>query len=423
MSNTFKIALLWTISLSLFIVSASIADDQKKLRHPSYSLLGYNPPADSPLNPNFIIAQEAKMAHGALWNGGYISERLVGLDVGDATGDRSNDLVYASLNNVYLARRVGDGLEQLANFNVPPSLRILSIDFFDINGNGVNEILVSCQKNGAGASSYILAYEPGQKTLKIVSEFVPWYLRVYGPSGQKKLAVQKSGTTTSVAYSGDVLSASVSQEGKVVTSGRLPLPFGVNLYNFNIGRIGPQGQDFIAAVTFPDEHLKLFSGPSRDEIVGESPDEYCGTINYINMTTSPENGRDLEYLPSRILFADIDSDGANEVIVAKNKQGGIPFMKNLRAFNGGIIEGMKFANLSLTPFFSSANLLPGPAVDYQLADLDNNGTKDLVVGVVIAPGSGMMETGRSVIVSYSNLYSRDTQSPAPTQEAKKVPKK
>ncbi|MDR0354300.1 MAG: hypothetical protein LBJ64_00970, partial [Deltaproteobacteria bacterium] len=135
-----------------------------------------------------------------------------------------------------------------------------------------------------------------------------------------------------------------------------------------------------------------------------TPIPYCGTVNHITLNISGESGRAVEYLPSRILLADIDSDGANEVIVAKNNQGGIPFMKNLRAYNGGLIEAMKFSNLSLVPFFSSANLLPGPAVDYQLADFDNNGTKDLVVAVVINPGSGMLQDGRSVIVAYSNLY-------------------
>jgi hypothetical protein len=49
-------------------------------------------------------------------------------------------------------------------------------------------------------------------------------------------------------------------------------------------------------------------------------------------------------------------------------------------------------------------MLPGPPVDYQLADLDNNGSKDLVAAVVINPGSGMVSDARSVIVSYNNLY-------------------
>ena len=80
-------------------------------------------------------------------------------------------------------------------------------------------------------------------------------------------------------------------------------------------------------------------------------------------------------------------------------------MKNIRSFEGGVIEAYKFSNISLVPFFSSTNMLPGPAVDYQLADFDNNGTKDLVVAVVISAGGGMLGYSRSVIVSYSNLYS------------------
>ncbi|MDR1109619.1 MAG: FG-GAP-like repeat-containing protein [Deltaproteobacteria bacterium] len=380
------------------------ADEEKpKVRHPSYTLLGHDPPPeDSPLNPNFVIAQESRIVEGTLWHGSYINERLVGLDVADADGDGKNELVYATLNNVYFARRSGDVLEQLATFNVPSTQKILSIDFYDTDGDGRHEIILSCQQDGSGASSYVLSFS-GQKELQVLGAYIPWYMRVFGGPGNRTLAVQKSATGSSSAYSGAVYFASF-KDGKVTTSQKVDVPFGINLYNFNMGKLGPSGQNVIAAVKFPDEHLRLYSGNRRDDIITESAFEYCGTINYINIKTSVDVGKDVEYLPSRIIFADLDNDGANEVIVAKNNQGGIPFMKNMRAFNGGVIEAMKFSNLSLVPFFSSTNLLPGPAVDYQLADFDNNGTRDLVVGVIIAPGSGMLQQGRSVIISYSNLY-------------------
>jgi hypothetical protein len=128
----------------------------------------------------------------------------------------------------------------------------------------------------------------------------------------------------------------------------------------------------------------------------------------------------VEYIPTRILISDIDKDGANELIVAKNNQSGTRVFKNLRTFNSGIIEARKFVNLTLIPFFTSSNLLPGAAVDYQLADFDNNGSKDLIVGILIEPGSGMLEDARSIIFSYNNLYNVEpaAPTPAPTQGGK-----
>jgi hypothetical protein len=400
------LALIALLALSTGTLQAAdeAASDKPKSRHPSYELLGPNPPpTDSILNPNFLISQESKVLEGSLWHGDYMPERLVGLDVGDVNADGLNEVVYVTVGNVYLGRRTGETLEQLATWKAPPSLRIISVDLYDQRGDGRALIVVSAQSDQGGPSSLILSYD-GSKALNVEAEHIAWYLRAYGPAGKKVLAAQKGANNKTDAYTGAVVSATF-EGGKLRTGGKVALPFGVNLYNFNLGPVGPGSGNFIATVTFPDEHLKLFSGPSRADQLTERKAVYCGTYNYIKFRTSTDTVQGFEYLPSRILMADIDNDGSNELIVARNSQGGLAFMKNLRSFDGGVIEAFKFSDISLVPFFSSTNLLPGPAVDYQLADFDNNGTKDLVVAVVITAGSGLMSDSRSVIVSYSNLYS------------------
>lgn len=387
---------------------AEAADDDKaakpKSRHPSYELLGPNPPpTDSVLNPNFLLSQESKVLEGSLWHSNYLPELIVGLDVGDVDGDRRNEIVYATPSNVYLGRRQGDVLEQLASWKAPGTIRIISIDLYDPGRNGRAVIIVSAQGDQGNPASAILTYE-GAQQLNVASAHIPWYIRAFGPTGNKVLAAQKGANSTTEAYVGSVVKADV-ENGKLITSQALALPFGVNLYNFNIGPVGPGNTSYIATVTFPDEHLKLFSGPSRSNQITEKKAVYCGTTNYIKFKSNLNTVQDYEYLPSRIVMADIDNDGGNELIVARNSPSGLPFLKNLRSFEGGVIEAYKLTNISLVPFFTSTNLLPGPAVDYQLVDFDNNGTKDLVVAVVITSGGGMLADSRSVIVSYSNLYS------------------
>jgi hypothetical protein len=224
---------------------------------------------------------------------------------------------------------------------------------------------------------------------------------VVGDQANRTLVAQKTATSGNQAFSGKVFYASLSG-GKLTTSSVVPLPFQINIYDFNLGPLGTSRTPMVSAIKFPTEHLIIYE--RTGEKSWESYDSYCGTVNSISKLSYGDEGRNVEYVPSRIILADIDKDGANEVIVAKNNQGGIPFMKNLRAFNSGVIEARKFSNISLIPFFNSSNILPGPAVDYQLADLDNNGTNDLVVAVVIEAGSGMLQDARSIIVSYSDLY-------------------
>jgi hypothetical protein len=386
---------------------AADEDAKTKPRHPAYQLLGHDPPPpDSPLNPNFLLSRESKILAGTLWNGSFFPERLVGLDVADADGDRLNEIVYVTPRNVYLARRAGEVLQPLAEYKAPLTLEILSVDFYDTNGDGRSEIIISAQNSADNASSFILGYSG--KSLTVLAEFIPWYLRVVGPEKGKILVAQKGGSSNQSAYSGKVYYAEFV-DNKLSANQILDLPFGVNLFNFNFGPLGPTKQDMIVAISPLGGHLRLYSGANKNDLVSEKNALFCGTVNKIRVKSNSSQAiMSVEYLPSRILFADIDKNGANDVIVARNSQSGLRSVPNLRSFDGGIIEAYNFANISLNPFFSSADMLSGPAVDYQLADFDNNGTRDLVVGVVISSGSGMLSDSKSIIVSYSNLYTPET---------------
>jgi hypothetical protein len=395
-----------TLLLVLFVCTPVLLQGQdekpRAKRHPSYSLRGVDEPTnpDSLLNPNFLVSTESKIAESSLWRSSYIPERLVGLDVGDVDNDGKNEMVYVTNRNVYLAKFDGNNLTQLANFALPVNSTIISVDLYDSDMDSRREIFVSAQKNGtAEANTHVLSYNGG-KTLAVLASDVNYYVRVIGVEGKKVLVAQKPGTNASETFSGSVAYASFSN-GAISINSKVDLPLGVNIYNFNMGDLGAEHLNLTSYIRFPTEHLVLIdTGGGK---VWESHDEYGGSTNHIERLTYGDNEQNNDYLPTRILFADIDNDGANELIVAKNNQGGSRLFKNLRSFNSGSIEARKFVNLSLIPFFNSAHLLPGAAADYQLADFDNNGTKDLVVGVVIEPGGGM-SSARSIIFSYNNLY-------------------
>lgn len=380
--------------LGLTFTAAALADDAQKKRHPSYNMTGRDAAQNptSTLNPNFVEAPEARLSESGFWRSSYINESLVGLAVGDIDRDGQNEVVYASAKNIYVGRVVGEKLQQLAKYTVQ-GISIFSLDAFDLTGDGRMEIICSAQDDKKNASSIILSFNGSAITP--LAERISWYLRVVGPEGSRFLAGQKPGTSKNTFYSGNVMRMSYSG-GKVSSQGQVGLPSFVNLFNFTMGRIGSGGLQMTAAIKFPSEHIFLFEGNNQ---AWESKEEYGGTMNYIEPVTSGSDNPPREYLPARILLADIDGDGQNELIVAKNDRGGVAFMSKLRAFSGGAIQAFKYSNMSLSPFFRTRSL-PGPGVDYALADFNNNGTMDLVVAVVTEQKSGLMIEGRSVIIAY-----------------------
>ena len=389
--------LLLLIALSLGVSSAALADDNsQQKRHPSYNMMGRDATQNptSPLNPNFVEAPEARLSESGFWRSSYITESLIGLAVEDVDRDGQNEVIYASQRNIYVTRFTGGKLQHLAKYSVRPTDKIVSLDAFDVTGDGRMEIISSVQNEQKAAASIILSFNGSQLTP--LAENLPWYLRVVGPSGSRFLAGQKAGTNRNTFYSGNVMRVKYDN-GKITSLGQVGLPSFVNLFNFTMGRLGSGGLQMTAAIKFPSEHIFLFEDGKNQ--AWESKEEYGGTMNYLEPSSGAGENIPREYLPSRILLADIDGDGQNELIVAKNDRGGVAFMSKLRAFSGGAIQAFKYTNMSLTPFFRTRSL-PGPGVDYALADFNNNGTLDLVVAVVTEQKSGMMAEGRSVIIAY-----------------------
>lgn len=397
-----KIALLVTM-IAIIGAGAAWAENAnnqgEKKRHPSYNLMGRDSQQvaeDSPLNPNFMVADEARMSEGKFWRSSYLNESLVGLVVYDIDGDGKNEVVYASGRNVYVARVTGEQMQQLAKYTFPVTDNIVSLDALDLTGDGRMEIIVSTQNDKQMPIAQILSFSGGE--ISALATNIPWYLRVVGAPNGRFLAGQKGATSKGAVYSGKVMRMAFDGS-KVTTQGAVGLPDYVNLYNFTIGRLGSGGMQLTAAIKFPSEHIFLYEGSNKS---WESKEEYGGTMNFLRLPMTGLEEKKREFLPSRILLADIDGDGQNELIVAKNDRGGAAFMSGQRGFTGGAMQVFKYANMSLTPYFRSRSL-PGAAVDYALADLNNNGSLDLVVAVVTEQKSGMMQEGRSVIVAYE-LY-------------------
>lgn len=397
----FKLAVLG-LAVSVWAGTAWGQDRESGRRHPDYNLLMGRDAKDvaspdSPLNPNFIMGPAAdRTSVTQSWRSQHISERVVGLAVADLDGDGLNEVVYATTKSVYVARVEGAALKNLASHRVSLNDRLISLDLFDLNGDGRQEIVVSAQRNDLAPSGLVLQYSPGDGELQTVAENINWYMRVVNLAEGPRLLGQRGSTKMRQAYEGNI--QYLAFNGKIMSgSGAVKLPKKVDLYGFTQGLAGSPPQAITAAIKFPEEHLWLY-GLNDNGKIWETTEEYGGTVNHIKTKTG-QGSYSNAYLSSRILLVDIDRDGQNEVVVAQNDRGGIAFMGNLRGFSGGSIVAFKLRNFTLSEYFRT-NRLQGAAVDYQVADFNNNGTPDLVAAVVVEAGNGLFEEARSAIIAY-----------------------
>jgi len=142
---------------------------------------------------------------------------------------------------------------------------------------------------------------------------------------------------------------------------------------------------------------------------------YGGSLNFIitnpvTDATQSTTAKSLEtfylYIPARILVADLDGDGRNEVIINRNKSVTRGYTERFAAFSDGNIVSLAWNGLSLEPQWESRKL-NGCLTDYHIKDLDNDQRPDLVVALLQKRGLTIMSRAQSMVVSYKLLQEGD----------------
>jgi hypothetical protein len=166
------------------------------------------------------------------------------------------------------------------------------------------------------------------------------------------------------------------------------LPPWINVFSFSYGDVNGNGQTDTMAFT-DLYYLRLLDTEAQRE--WESPDAFGGSGVYLTYPAdSARIGQYIEkdkyYLPQRILIADVDQDGVNEVIVSRNRDAAKGLFERLRLFKGGHIECLSWDQLGLYPEWRTREV-SGHLSDYGIGDVDNDGRQELVYAVIRQSGS------------------------------------
>ncbi len=348
-------------------------------------------------------AAPAVAAGPQVWRSNRIAAALCGLTTGDINGDGRNEVVVIDGENVYAYRRDGDRLIQLAIFKADKGNRLIGVDAADINGNGTAEIYLTALGRSDRLASFVLEWDGTR--LRNIARDLNWYFRVIdSPDLGKRLVGQQRGLaeTTGVPeledqnrlFRGTVMEL-VWRGGGIAEGHRIPLPEGMTVYGFTVGDALNDGRQLVAGFDAKN-YLMVIGDNGRREY--RSPDAYGGSLNYLEYSSSSQFSQaDRYYLPLRVHVADLDGDGRNEIVTARNQDATRNLLSRFRSFAKGQVVCLGWEKIAMTEKWAT-DPVTDFVVDTALADLDGDGRLQVVFAV--STSGGFLETGESYVVAY-----------------------
>jgi hypothetical protein len=199
---------------------------------------------------------------------------------------------------------------------------------------------------------------------------ISWYLRPVNIPGKGwRLAGQKRGAARLDLVSPGVYLLAVDGEYKPSQGERLPLPTGVNLFDFAYADL--DGDSFYEIVVIDQkEKLRVYS--PGNELMWVSQKNFGGSNIYLgpsqggatkqtdqrNFTVDEDSDRELIFVPARIIVTDIDGDGREEIVISEGNSaisGFLRFFNRLRFYNSGAVVSMAWNGSALTESWRTGN--------------------------------------------------------------------
>jgi hypothetical protein len=335
---------------------------------------------------------------------GTFKTAIKGFAIGDVDGDKNNETVFVSSNIIYIYRYVNRRFTKVAEIEGNSQDNFIGVDVADINENGTAEIFVTSLSEKNRLRSFVLEWNG--KEFKTLAKEQNWYYRVIKVSagGPPALLGQKGGFKQ--VFSGGIYELRWDNVG-YIPEDKQRLPNWVNIYGFTYGDVLNDGQDSVLAIR-KNSTLSILDKDGQEEWT--SSDTYGGSNIYLlspaETRTAKTEGQIVDptafggiYLQQRIFVTDLDQDKKNEVILVKNHDVTRGLFHRLKKYTNGHFEGLVWDNVGLRRMWKTRKF-SGYISDFDVSDLDNDGTDELVFAV-LAKSGGPLAEAKSYIVSWS----------------------
>lgn len=324
-----------------------------------------------------IVRREDTATQG-IWASPSVREELVSIEVADFDGDGQIEAALAYPHEIAIARLAGGSYQIIDTVDLGHTTRALRLDGADLDGDGRTELYLTAAF-GQDLASAVIVEKGG--TYQFVHRDLSWYFRAVAlPGVGRTLLAQRSGTGTE-DFVGPVFR--VVPSGESLGEGQpLALPPKVNLFGFLPLADRASNRTLFARLS---EYGYLQVLDAGGEKLWESSDKYGGSETYIERIDPMQNPASGDNTRNLFLAQRLEVGSNGEILVPANE--GIRGFARFRSYKDSRLVSFAWDGKDLREVWHTQKQ-KGYLADFRLADVDNDGEKEIVQALVSA-GSGL----------------------------------
>jgi TolB-like protein len=348
---------------------------------------------DARVSP-FIVRKDQLLQSANFWKSPNYNYYAAGVAVGDVDGDGLMETVVASPDEIYIYRLQNNSFVQIQRLKTIEDRYIIAVDVADINGNGRVEIFVTALNRYKNVvTSFIEEYDG--KDYTVIAKDEPWFFRVTDtPVRGKVLLGQQSRMRN--PYGGGIFE--MQWDGRAyLPQNEIKTPSGVNVLGVALGDVLNDGTETLVAYN-SGNNIAIITPVG--EVLYKSNDRYGGSVQYYaGQKTDQGQEENPIYLPMRILVRNRLQDTGKSQVIAVNNHEAMNMRWNRRDFTEANIEALSWDTVSLGTDWSTRKMKRFIS-DIQIADIDNDGSDELLASLIIKAGDIILTSAKSTLVAY-----------------------
>ncbi len=411
------LAICLALVVGLFFQAPAQAAGQNKRSDIIVNQTGKENAAPAYLNPQFRYQGSSSTSDGSRLHTQHLKQSMSGMLVADFNGDGKNEIAILGQHDVAVFTWAGKNsrLQELGRTQISTTNDCFSFRPLDMNRDGAMDLVI-CTSSEEDNRPYTYFYSFKGNKFSQLARRAPYFISV------AKIPPYFTPTLVGSDWDSVRLFAPgvrvVEQRGDSYGLGtRLDMPKGTNCFNFTYIPAGKSSREQLVVLS-DDERLKLYQG-NKNTLIHTTMERYSGSaVGMDHYKGVPGLGVDKNYqmpskyyAPMNFVAVDLGRNGEPILLVNRPISTASQVFDRYRYFPQGEVHALFWDGVGLALKWKTRRIR-GSVSAIDLADVDNNGVLDLVVGLNTSPELGF-GSRQCMITAYPlDISAMDPNTPA-----------